>query len=57
MAPDGARSAGDMSVLSVRVTPATGARLTLYFRPSGYEQTSSRSRPSADAGLDPYAYP
>lgn len=56
MAPDDAPSAGDMTVLSVRVTPATGARLTLYFRPSGYEQTSSRIRPSAER-LDPYAYP
>ncbi|HRC58540.1 MAG TPA: hypothetical protein PKU97_21610 [Kofleriaceae bacterium] len=51
----------------MRVTPATAARLTLYFRPSGYEQTSSRSRPAPGAfdgmpggvpgAFDPYAYP
>lgn len=60
MAPDGARSAGDMTVLSVRVTPATGARLTLYFRPSGYDQSSSRTREAAPLvrpqPFDPYAY-
>jgi hypothetical protein len=62
MAPEGAPSAGDMTVVSARVTPSTGARLTLYFRPSGYEQTSSRSRQSAPADMvrprpvDPYAY-
>lgn len=72
MAPEGgvtasssAASAGDISVLSVRVTPSTPARLTLYFRPSGYDQTSSRSRPMPDGyedprrrlPADPYAYP
>ena len=44
---------------AARVTPSTGGRLTLYFRPSGYEQTSSRSRDTAAAlqpGYDPYAY-
>lgn len=56
MAPEASASAGDISVLSVRVTPATGARLTLYFRPSGYEQTSSRSRPGRDDAYDPYAH-
>lgn len=60
--PGDVPSAGDISVLSVRVTPSTPARLTLYFRPSGYEQTPSRSRPLLDepampGGLDPYAYP
>lgn len=72
MAPEGsasaggdAASAGDISVLSVRVTPSTPARLTLYFRPSGYDQTSSRSRPMPDGyedprrrlPVDPYASP
>jgi hypothetical protein len=62
MAPEEQRSVGDMTVVSVRVTPSTGARLTLYFRPSGYEQTSSRSREGADlirpvsVPSDPYAY-
>jgi hypothetical protein len=64
MAPEGARSAGDMTVVSARVTPSTGARLTLYFRPSGYDQVSSRTRaPAAPGGIvrvhpaDPYASP
>jgi hypothetical protein len=60
MAPEGERTAGDMTVLSVRVTPATGARLTLYFRPSGYDQTSSRTREAIPLvrpqPRDPYAY-
>jgi hypothetical protein len=66
MAPEGGKSAGDMTVLSVRVTPSTGARLTLYFRPSGYDQTSSRTREPRDLRdlhpqmpvmpVDPYAY-
>ena len=58
MAPDGARSAGDMTVVSVRVTPQTGARLTLYFKPSGYDAQPSRSRGAYDGGGanpgDPY---
>ncbi len=60
MAPEGAPSAGDMTVVSVRVTPQTGARLTLYFKPSGYDAPPSRSRGAHDGGGpnpgDPYAY-
>lgn len=56
MAPEGARSAGDMTVVSARVTPHTGARLTLYFRPSGYDQVSSRSR-EAPRDAYPGSYP
>jgi hypothetical protein len=48
MLPDGAPTAGDMTVVSVRVTPQTGARLTLYFRPSGYDAEPSRSRGAYD---------
>ncbi len=60
MTPEGNRTAGDMTVLSARVTPTTGARLTLYFRPSGYDQTSSRVREQPMVipvrPPDPYAY-
>lgn len=64
MLPDGAPTAGDMTVVSVRVTPQTGARLTLYFKPAGYDAQPSRSRGTRDGGApdpgdvpaDPYAY-
>jgi hypothetical protein len=52
MLPDGAPTAGDMTVVSVRVTPQTGARLTLYFRPSGYDAEPSRSRGTYDDADD-----
>ncbi|MGE5047951.1 MAG: hypothetical protein ACM3PC_05245 [Deltaproteobacteria bacterium] len=49
---DGAETCGQISVVSVRVSPQVGSRLTLYFRPTGYERGPSRSRSVSD---DPYA--
>jgi hypothetical protein len=61
MVPEENTTVGDMTVISVRVTPQTGGRLTLYFRPAGYDQVSSRTRPaprrsarSEDHDQDPY---
>jgi hypothetical protein len=34
-----------MSVLSARVRPNMGSRLTVYFRPVGYDQPPNRTRP------------
>jgi hypothetical protein len=53
MTPDTADSAGDICVVSVRVNPAMGGRLTLYFRPVGYDHTERHAFPSM--GRDPYA--
>jgi hypothetical protein len=39
---------GRLSVVSVRVNPQQPGRLTLYFRPIGYDQPPSRERPGAD---------
>jgi hypothetical protein len=57
MIPDEHQTVGDITVVSVRVTPQVGGRLTLYFRPVGYDNVSSRSRPqpAASDGGDPYA--
>jgi hypothetical protein len=62
MVPDDAGSAGDMTVVSVRVSPQVGGRLTLYFRPVGYDAPSSRQREvpvsgryDDDGGADPYS--
>ncbi len=38
---------GNLSVVSVRVNPQQPGRLTLYFRPVGYDQPPSRGRPGA----------
>ncbi len=56
MVPDEYSTVGDMTVVSVRITPHTGARLTLYFRPVGYDDVSSRTRerPPEARGPDPY---
>jgi hypothetical protein len=53
MTPDDAREPGQMSAVSVRVTPAVGSRLVLYFSPTGYDQPSSR--PRGARATDPYA--
>lgn len=45
MTPDGYSGPGRMSVVSVRVRPNMGSRLTVYFRPVGYDQPPSRTRP------------
>jgi hypothetical protein len=55
MTPDGYAGPGRMSVISARVRPNLGSRLTVYFRPVGYDQPPSRTRPgqangSYDAG-------
>jgi hypothetical protein len=53
MTPDDQREPGQMSAVSVRVTPAVGSRLVLYFSPAGYDQPSSR--PRGARANDPYA--
>jgi hypothetical protein len=45
MTPDGYAGPGRMSVISARVRPSMGSRLTVYFRPVGYDQAPSRMRP------------
>jgi hypothetical protein len=45
MTPDGYGGPGGMSVVSVRVRPNLNSRLTVYFRPVGYDQPPSRTRP------------
>jgi hypothetical protein len=53
MTPDEYSSPGDISVVGVRVSPNLGSRLSLYFRPVGYDQPPSRSRERTAS--DPYA--
>ncbi len=53
MTPDDRRDPGQMSAVSVRVTPAIGSRLVLYFSPAGYDQPSTR--PRGARASDPYA--
>lgn len=48
MSPDDAwGNPGRLSVVSVRVNPEQAGRLTLYFRPVGYDQAPGRNRPGA----------
>mgnify|MGYP000190315367 CR=1 FL=1 len=56
MTPDDAEGPGEISVVGARVTPSTGARLTLYFRPVGYDNPPSRSRAVHDAQNPHHAY-
>lgn len=56
MTPDECSTCGDISVLSTRVNPQMGPRLTLYFRPVGYDRAPSRERDVA-APRDPYFAP
>jgi hypothetical protein len=49
MTLDDQRSPGDISVVTVRVTPTMNGRLSVYFRPTGFDQPPSRSRPDAYA--------
>ncbi len=44
MTPDDEKDPGDISVLSFRVRPEMGARLSIYLRPVGYDARPSRSR-------------
>jgi hypothetical protein len=44
-------SPGDISVVTVRVSPAMNGRLSLYFRPVGFDSAPSRMR---DTGADQY---
>lgn len=53
MSPDEAGTPGAMSAVSVRVTPNLGSRLTVYFRPVGYDRPPSELRPGMSR--DPYA--
>ena len=48
MTPDGYAGPGRMSVVSTRVRPNMGSRLTVYFRPVGYDHERSRMRPGTD---------
>jgi hypothetical protein len=48
MTPDEHTSPGDISVVGVRVSPTLGSRLSLYFRPVGYDKPPSRSREMAN---------
>ncbi len=43
MTPDSFSSPGDLSALSVRVSPQSGARLSIYLRPVGYDSVPTRS--------------
>jgi hypothetical protein len=42
-------SPGDISVVTVRVTPHSNGRLSLYFRPAGFDSRPSRTREVPDA--------
>jgi hypothetical protein len=53
MTPDAYGSPGQLSVVSVKVSPPIPSRLTVYFRPAGYSRPPSGPRPGASA--DPYA--
>ena len=53
MTPDEFNSPGHMSVIGVRVNPEMGSRLTIYFKPVGYDQPPQQGRPGQI--LDPYA--
>jgi hypothetical protein len=55
MTLDDQRSPGDMSVVTVRIAPHMNGRLSLYFRPAGFDQPPSRTREDADANADAYA--
>jgi hypothetical protein len=53
MSPDEAfGNPGQLSMVSVRVNPQQPGRLTLYFRPVGYDQPRGRDRPGM---IDPYS--
>jgi hypothetical protein len=45
MTPDAYGNPGRMSVVSVRVNPQMGGRLTIYFRPVGYDAQPGMERP------------
>lgn len=47
MTPDGYAGPGRMSVVSTRVRPNMSSRLTVYFRPVGYNHERTRARPGA----------
>jgi hypothetical protein len=49
MTLDDQRSPGDISVVTVRVTPQANGRISLYFRPAGFDNVPSRTREEADA--------
>ncbi len=53
MTPDAFGVPGRLSVVSVRVSPRVGSRLSLYFHPVGYDRPPAEPRPGA--GADPYA--
>ena len=57
MTPDGYAGPGRMSVLSTRVRPNMGSRLTVYFRPVGYDQERTRTRPGAPESMFPQVMP
>jgi hypothetical protein len=48
MTPDEFASPGKISVVSFRVRPELGSRISVYLRPVGYDAEPSRARPKAD---------
>lgn len=57
MTPDEANSCGAISTVSARVTPSTGVRLSVYFRPIGYETRRNGQRYHTGTNQDdPYAF-
>lgn len=59
MTPDACNTPGDISVVGVRVTPNMPSRLTVYFRPVGYDvPRATTNRPGQTSSYnahDPYA--
>lgn len=53
MTPDAYGGPGNVSVVSARVSPQVGSRLTIYFKPVGYDQAPKHERPGRAS--DPYA--
>ena len=55
MTPDEFATPGDISVVSLRVSPTVNGRLSLYFVPVGYDNPPSRQRRQQAVAADPYA--
>jgi len=53
MTLDDQQSPGEISVVTVRVTPQTSGRITLYFKPAGFDHPPQRTHETP--APDPYA--
>jgi hypothetical protein len=53
MTPDAYGTPGKMSVIGVKVNPRTPARLSVYFRPVGYDQAPSQRERGLAVGAEP----